>query len=56
MSLQTIQTQINTLTHFLSLVLNHIYRLETELKLIRNGADVIDEVEEAEEDEEEDSE
>jgi hypothetical protein len=43
MSLQTIQTQINTLTHFLSLVLNHIYRLETELRLIRNGSDVIDE-------------
>jgi hypothetical protein len=50
MSLETIQTQINTLTHFLSLVLNHIYRLETELRLIKNGADVI------EEDEEEDSE
>ena len=46
MSLQTIQTQINTLTHFLALVLNHIYRLETELRLIRNGADVIDEAEE----------
>ena len=46
MSLETIQTQINTLTHFLSLVLNHIYRLETELRLIRNGGDVIDEVEE----------
>jgi hypothetical protein len=46
MSLETIQTQINTLTHFLSLVLNHIYRLETELRLIRNGSDAIDEVEE----------
>lgn len=53
MTLEEIQTQINTLTHFLSLVLNNIYRLETHLKLIRNGAVVIEEVEE---DEEEDSE
>ena len=50
MTLVEIQSQINTLTHFLSLILNTINRLETELRVIRNGEDVI------QEDEEEDSE
>ena len=35
MQLQEIEQQIQTLNNFLSLILNHIYRLETELKLIR---------------------
>lgn len=53
MTLEKIQTQINTLTHFLSLVLNTIYRLETELKIIRqqnstSAEDVIEEEEDSE--------
>ena len=46
MTLYEIQQQINTLTNFLSLILNHIYKLETQLRLIRNAEDVADEVEE----------
>jgi hypothetical protein len=49
MELSEIQQQINTLTNFLSLILNHIYKLETQLRLFKNAEDVADE-----EDEEED--
>jgi hypothetical protein len=49
MELSEIQQQINTLTNFLSLILNHIYKLETQLRLFKNAEDVEDE-----EDEEED--
>jgi hypothetical protein len=52
MELSEIQQQINTLNNFLSLILNHINKLETQLKLFMNAVDVIDEVDE--EDEEED--
>jgi hypothetical protein len=46
MELSEIQQQINTLTNFLSLILNHIYKLETQLRLFKNEEDVVDEDEE----------
>jgi hypothetical protein len=49
MELSEIQQHINTLTNFLSLILNHINKLETQLRLFKNAEDVI-----VEEDEEED--
>lgn len=52
MTPQEIQQQINTLSNFLSLILNHIYTLETELKLFMNAEDVEDEVEVASDEEE----
>jgi hypothetical protein len=51
MTLQEIQSQINTLTNFLSLILNQINRLETHIRIIENKR-VVEEEEEEEEDSE----
>jgi len=46
MELSEIQQHINTLTNFLTLILNHINKLETQLRLFKNAEDVIEEDEE----------
>jgi len=48
MELPEIQQQINTLTNFLTLILNHIYKLETQIKLFKSAEDVIVESDEEE--------
>jgi hypothetical protein len=47
MTLQEIQSQINTLTNFLSLILNQINRLETHIRIIENKR-VVEEEEDSE--------
>ena len=47
MTLQEIQSQINTLTNFLSLILNQINRLETQIRIIENKR-VVEEEEDSE--------
>jgi hypothetical protein len=46
MELSEIQQHINTLTNFLSLILNHINKLETQLRLFKTAEAVIEEDEE----------
>ena len=47
MTLQEIQSQIYTLTNFLSLILNQINRLETHIRIIENKR-VVEEEEDSE--------
>jgi hypothetical protein len=47
MTLQEIQSQIYTLTNFLSLILNQINKLETHIRIIENKR-VVEEEEDSE--------
>lgn len=46
MDILQIREQVNTLTHFLTLILNHINTLDTQLRMFKNAEVVIEESEE----------
>jgi hypothetical protein len=49
MNFEEIQLQVNTLSQFLTLIINHINTLETRIRILKNAGDLIDEEEEDEE-------
>jgi hypothetical protein len=50
MNFEEIQSQVNTLSQFLTLIINHINTLETRIRILKNAGDVIEEEEDEEED------